>query len=204
MIKKKNVLIFAFFIFLGVLSFYFDKELIGFVSKIQFVGFQNFFLSFALIYTEIIVLFVLTSLFLWNEKKRRWILPLWFTLFATAVVSFLIKFSVQRLRPYQADLIEALPILIEKSHLVWNYSFPSFQSALGFCALPILSKEFPRFKYFWILIAFIIAFSRFYFGVHFMSDVIVGGILGYAIGLIVLKLEEDKRIFERIKNKLFR
>ena len=86
----------------------------------------------------------------------------------------------------------------KKNYLVWNFSFPSFQAMLAFCAVPILAKEFPRFKYVWIIFAGLVAFSRVYFGVHFLSDVIAGGIIGYLLGIIVVKLEKEKKFGEKI------
>ena len=65
-----------------------------------------------------------------------------------------------------------------------------------FCAVPIVSKNFPKFKYAWILFAGLVAFSRVYLGLHFLSDVIVGGVLGYLIGVLVIRLEEKKKFEE--------
>ena len=89
-------------------------------------------------------------------------------------------------------------MLASKSYEIWNFSFPSFQAMLVFCALPILSKEFPKIKWFWIVFACLVAFSRVYFGLHFLSDVIIGGILGYLIGMLVIKLENKKKFINRI------
>ena len=96
--------------------------------------------------SEIIIFFFLTSLFLWQERKRKWILPLWLSLGLSALISFLLKIAVQRPRPFQTGIVSVLPVLEKSSHLIWNFSFPSFQTMLGFCAVPILSKEFPKFK----------------------------------------------------------
>jgi undecaprenyl-diphosphatase len=134
-------------------------------------------------------------MFLWSENKRKWILPLWLTLFLSAVVGFLLKITVQRPRPFIAGIVSTLPNLMEKSFTTWNFSFPSFQSMLVFCALPILIKEFPKLKYFWITFAVLVAFSRVYFGLHFLSDVIAGGLIGYIIGTIVIKYEKENRKF---------
>ena len=75
---------------------------------------------------------------------------------------------------------------------------------MAFCAIPILSKEFPKFRYVWIVIASLIAISRIYFGLHFMSDAIIGGVIGYLLGILVLRLEQKNNLFERIYRKMFR
>jgi undecaprenyl-diphosphatase len=163
---------------------------------------NEFFLGITFGSSEIIIFFVLTTMFLYNENKRRWILPLLATLASSVVVGFAIKFFVHRLRPFQLGLTTTIPILEKASHTVWNFSFPSFQSMLVFCAVPILSKEFPRFKKIWILFAVLVAFSRVYFGLHFASDVIFGGIMGYLIGIVLIKFEEKYKVGENISKRL--
>ncbi len=183
---------------LVIVSFIFDAFIVGGVSLIRNGLLDDFFLGLTFVSSEIIMFFFLTSLFLWNERKRKWILPLWITLGLSAVVAFALKYLVQRPRPYQAGVISILPILEKASHTVWNYSFPSFQSMLVFCAIPILSKEFPKLKYYWIVFAGLVAFSRVYFGLHYMSDVLVGGLIGYLIGFGIIKIKE--KYFKRTLN----
>ena len=73
---------------------------------------------------------------------------------------------------------------------------------LVFCAIPILDKEFPKLKYFWIAFAVLVAFSRIYFGLHFLSDVIAGGLIGYLIGIFIVNLEKEKKFGEKIYGKI--
>ena len=145
----------------------------------------------------------MTSLFLWKEHKRKWILPLWFTLALSTIVSFILKVSVQRQRPFQLGIVSVLPILEKASHTIWNFSFPSNHAVLAFCAVPLLSKEFPKLKYIWVVLAGLIAFSRVYFGVHFLSDVLVGGAIGYLIGALIVKIETKGKFFEGIYKRVF-
>jgi len=97
-----------------------------------------------------------------------------------------------------------LPVLEKASHLIWNFSFPSFHAMLVFCSIPIISKKFPKFKYVWIIFASLVAFSRVYFGLHFLSDIVVGGLIGYLSGMIVIKLEEKYKFGEKVYGKIFR
>lgn len=187
-----------------IVSFYFDKEIIEKISLIRNIFLNEFFLGVTFVSSEIIIFFFLTSLFLWQDYKRKWILPLWFTLFLSIVVSFVLKVLVKRQRPFQQDIVSILPVLEKASHIIWNFSFPSFQSMLAFCAVPILAKEFPRFKYIWIIFAGLVAFSRVYFGLHFLSDVIAGGVIGLVIGFLVIKLEEKYKFGEKGYKKVLR
>lgn len=188
-------------LFVIIVSFYFDAEIVQGVESLRGDALNKFFLGLTSLSSSIIIFFLLTSLFLWKERKRRWILPLWAALALSVAVSFVLKILVKKPRPFQAGLVSILPILVESSHSIWNFSFPSFHAMLVFCAIPILSKQFRKFKYVWVAFAVLIAFSRVYFGLHFMSDVVVGGLIGYVLGMIVVRLEKDYKFGEKIYNK---
>jgi len=190
---KKRLLWLGGFLVLGVLSFIFDNQISIFFQSLR-NPILNYLLSiFAFETGTMIILFAITSLFLFKEKKKEWILPLWITAATSAIITFILKILIQRPRPFQEGVIYAVPLaqtLLGSTITLWNFSFPSFQATLAFCALPILDKEFKKLKYAWIVIALIISLSRVYFGVHYMSDVIFGAIIGYLIGLGVVKIKE--------------
>jgi undecaprenyl-diphosphatase len=199
--KKRGKIILGVVI-LTIICFYVDKFIINLFSFIKNDYFDSFFIGLTLISSEIFIFFLLTSLFLWQENKRRWIFPLWITLFLSAVISFLIKFIIQRPRPFQEGIIKIMDVFQNMNFEVWNFSFPSFQTMFVFCSLPILSKEFPRLKYIWIVLASLVGISRVYFGLHFMSDVLAGGLIGYLIGLWVINWEEENKVGLRMYRKV--
>ena len=198
---KKAVSIFAFVVFVIFISLYFDSLIVEGVGLIRNNLLNDFFMGITFVSSKIIIFFFLTSLFLWKEKK--FILPLWITLGLGVVVSFLLKVMIQRQRPFQLGLVSVLPVLEKASHAIWNFSFPSFHTMLVFCVVPLLSKQFPKLKYYWISFAVLVGFSRVYFGLHFLSDVIAGGAIGYLIGVIVVKLEEEYGFGEKVYRKVF-
>lgn len=198
--KKRAVFIFAFIILAIFVSLYFDSEIVKGVSLIRNNFLNDFFMGITFISSEIIVFSFLTLLFLW--KKQKLVLPLWVTLGLAVAVSFLLKVVVQRQRPFQLEIVSVLPVLEKASHSIWNFSFPSFQTMLVFCAIPILSKQFSKLKYLWIAFAVLVGFSRIYFGLHFMSDVIAGAAIGYFLGVIIIKFEEKYKFGEKIFVKL--
>lgn len=202
--KRENLIISGLIIFLLFVSLYFDSLIVQGISYLRNPVLNEAFFGITFVSSGIIIFFFLTSLFLWKENKRRWILPLWMTLALSAVTSFLLKFSIQRARPFQLGVVSTLPVLESASFLTWNFSFPSFQAMLAFCAIPILSKEFPKFKYIWIVFAGLVAFSRVYFGLHFLSDVIAGGFIGYLLGAMIVHLEKEEKFGERIYKKIFK
>ena len=76
---------------------------------------------------------------------------------------------------------------------------PSNHAANVFAFSVILSYYYEKAKLPLFSLAFIIAFSRVYVGVHYPGDVIAGSIFGYAIGWfiltlwVILKMKELKR-----------
>ena len=202
--RKKQGVFFAIVIsILTLISFYFDKEIVKFFEYIRNPLVTDFFMGMTFISSEIIIFFFLPSLFLWQEHKRKWILPLWFSLFLSVIVSFFLKILVQRQRPFQLNIVSLMQEFESLSFSAWNFSFPSFQTMFAFCAVSILSKNFPRFKYIWILFAALVGISRVYFGLHFISDVILGGVIGYVIGMIIVKTEKENKFWERTYGRVF-
>ncbi|MAG78921.1 hypothetical protein CMI40_00920 [Candidatus Pacearchaeota archaeon] len=203
--KKKKIAFTGIIIsFLIILSFYFDTEIVKGISSFRTNFLDSFFLGITFLSSKLVIFLFLTTLFIINYNKRKWVLPIWFTLFLSAIISFLLKFSIQRPRPFQLGIVALLPTLEKASHLIWNFSFPSFRAMLVFCAIPFISKKFPKFKYIWIIFALLVAFSRVYFGLHFLSDVIIGGLIGYILGMIIIRKEKDNKLWERIYKKISR
>ena len=154
-----------------------------------------FVLVTALIST-LVIFFLMTSLFLWEERKREWIPALWASFFTTALATVLLKVLTHRARPFH--LADFLPLDgISYSFAWWNSSFPSWHAAAVFSALPLLNKEFPSLKGAWIFFAVVISVGRLFVGVHYLSDVIAGSLLGLIIGTSFVRLEETSHFFRR-------
>ncbi len=125
----------------------------------------------------IVVFLVISSLFLYEERKRGWILPLWASFFSAGFIVLLLKILIGRIRPFVMFGLDTL-----KDFSVWDSSMPSWHAALVFACLPVLDREFRKLKWFWIGFGCLIVFSRLYFGYHYLSDVVLGGMIGYACG----------------------
>jgi undecaprenyl-diphosphatase len=202
--KKRGIILIIGIILISIVSFCFDKELIQAISLLRSNFLDQVFLGITFASSEIIIFCVLTAFFLWNENKREWILPLWACLGISVAASFILKITIQRLRPFQLGFVNLISQLQDSSYNIWNFSFPSFQSMLVFSAIPILSKQFPKLKNVWIIFAVLVAFSRLYFGVHFVSDVLIGAVIGYLSGYFIVRTEREKHWGKDLYKKIFR
>lgn len=64
-------------------------------------------------------------------------------------------------------------------------SFPSGHSATAFCCAFIVSLYFPKYRFFFYLLAVLIALSRVIGLSHFPSDILAGAIVGLAVGKVL-------------------
>jgi undecaprenyl-diphosphatase len=52
----------------------------------------------------------------------------------------------------------------------------------------VLKEEYPKLKWWLLIIGFLICFSRIYLGVHYLSDIVVGGFVGGFIAFVIYKI----------------
>lgn len=97
------------------------------------------------------------------------------------VISTLLKYIFNVSRPYE-KIENFNPTYTENSP-----SFPSRRVQVGFTAAT-LSSNYGSIFYIW---AFLISLSRIALGVHYLSDVVVGAVLGYLIGFVAIKKKKE-------------
>lgn len=131
---------------------------------------------------------VILSFILWLWKKRIHLLPLWVTIIGSGLFTSLGKLAFHRPRPDVALYIED------------TFSFPSGHATIavafyGFLVY-ILFRQIKKWKYkinalfFGITLILAIGLSRLYLGVHFLSDVWGGYLLGTLWLLIGITISE--------------
>jgi undecaprenyl-diphosphatase len=52
----------------------------------------------------------------------------------------------------------------------------------------VLKEQYPKLKWWLLIIGFLICFSRIYLGVHYLSDIVVGGFVGGFIAFVIYKI----------------
>ncbi len=198
---KSKIKLICILILLTFISFFVDKFITKGFLFIRNIPLNNILMAINYLGNEIIIFFVLTGLFL-AYKKKKWVLPLWTVFALSALVSFILKVITSRARPFQQAIIATLPVLTKMSHFSWNLSFPSFNTMFVFCALPFIQKEFPKLKNIWLIFALLVALARVYFGLHFMSDVLAGGLIGYLLGVWIIDLKTKRKFFNKTIKKI--
>lgn len=162
----------------NALAVFRDPELIRFFTWVTLLGKWQIIVGFLLIASALF--------FMWHRKK--FIIPLWVTVAGAELLSFLSKIMVHRQRPPGAFYIED------------SFSFPSGHATIaiafyGFCAY-VLFRALTKWK--WkinvaavsIIVIALIGFSRLYLGVHYVSDVWGGYLIGALWLLLGIALSE--------------
>lgn len=97
---------------------------------------------------------------------------------SVVVNNLLLKNLVARARPF--DTYQMIIPLISRPT---DFSFPSGHTAASFACAGVMYRHLPKKAGISsIILAVLIAFSRLYLGVHYPSDVLIGGISGFLMG----------------------
>ncbi len=189
--KLKYTIMLILAVYLLILSFLIDRNVLFLFENARSAFFDPIMLWITNFGSLFVVLFVIPSLFSYRGKKFDYMFYLWATFFFSFVTAFILKGLIMRPRPLAG---------IEFASAI-NFSFPSMHALVAFAAIPILDREFPKLRIFWILFAFFVAVSRLYFGYHFFSDVVGGALIGYMIGLMFVNLEQLSKKFKTVNKK---
>ncbi len=146
-----------------------------------------------------IIWIALTILLLCFKKTRKVGIMSAMALVGSLIINNLIlKNLISRTRPY--EVIDGLNRIIEKQS---DFSFPSGHTGSSFAAGVVMFKKLPK-KYGIpaLILAFLIAFSRLYVGVHFPTDVLAGAVTGTIsaiLAMFIFNFIEQKKV---VKNEV--
>ncbi|MEJ5351799.1 MAG: phosphatase PAP2 family protein [Melioribacteraceae bacterium] len=110
--------------------------------------------------------------------------------------SVVLKNLIGRIRP--CNVLNDVNLLVGCTN---SFSFPSSHAVNNFAAAVFFSKLFPKYKWILLIVAFLVALSRPYVGVHYPSDILGGAIIGSLLGILFsyLVIFIEKFFNEKIK-----
>ncbi len=171
----------------------FEIEIIKWLQSFRNTFFDNLFQFFTMFGEELILIAVIGFVYWSYDKKIGERLGI--TLFFSLIFNSLLKNIVMRPRPYQADAA-ITPIRLETAG---GYSFPSGHTqgaaTLFFGLFYFIKKQWLLILA--IMISVLVALSRMYLGVHYLTDVLAGALFG--IGFAYLGSRFLTRSFNYVK-----
>ena len=186
--KRQYLTLYLLLLLSFILSLFFDKAIVSYISSFQENWTNNIMVFIDYSGSALIIISLSTLLLLFYDKNK--ISYAWLSFAITSLSVFLLKIFVQRIRPFEEFGLSTLNFLIKDSYSTWNLSFPSFHAAIVFSALPFFKG---KLRIYWFLLAFLISFSRLFFALHYLSDIIAGAVLGFSIGFIMLEIFNLKK-----------
>ncbi len=199
--KTAKKIAIPFFVILLFLSFRMDMGILNLIADYRLLWLNDFMLFITK--TGLVLLVAGLGFYLLLKKKFA---ELTLIIIATACsleCAYLLKKIFEIPRPFTTPEFEQMAL-----KLTTGYSFPSMHAAFCLTVIPFLSRVFRRGIVRWpvMIVLLLIAFSRVYIGLHYMSDVIAGGLLGWAFAEFWLyldgKMDIGKRLVKEFISKL--
>ena len=129
-----------------------------------------------------VLLFIVSSSILSKSRKLFYRLLLLYGI--QSAILYGLKFLVGRQRP--VFFLEIPSKISGGPGEILDPSFPSGHTLYAFMMATLLAHWFPRHRIVFLIIAGMIGWTRIYLGLHYPTDVIVGGILGYGVTKLFL------------------
>jgi undecaprenyl-diphosphatase len=132
-----------------------------------------------------VLLFLLLS---WGWTKRLSVFyAILLTYAALSLAVYGLKYVVRRKRPPLSP--SAASKIARGPGEIIDPSFPSAHAGHAFMMATFLGAIFPQYRILFLFLAAFIGWTRIYLGLHYPTDVITGGLLGYGIPRVFLFLK---------------
>jgi membrane-associated phospholipid phosphatase len=118
------------------------------------------------------------------RASRRGLLLFWSAALG-GIIAELLKIVFRRERPGLTDGAHVFRSWSDQPFSTARLGLPSSEVAVAFAAATALARLFPEAWLLWYALAVGCAFTRVASGAHFMSDVLLAALVGYASALIV-------------------
>jgi undecaprenyl-diphosphatase len=130
----------------------------------------------------VVIFFIILSLVLTRQKKIFGRLAILYAV--QSAVLYGLKYLIQRPRP---PILWTLPSALSRGPgEILDPSFPSGHTLYAFMMATLLADWFPRWRFILYAVAGFVGWTRVYLGIHYPTDVIAGGILGYGLTKLFL------------------
>lgn len=128
-----------------------------------------------------------------REKLRRTGLYATESIIIAQTITGALKYSFGRRRPYGGD--DHLYFRILKGNKEKYKSLPSGHTSGAFAFATVIAKsvDHPLWKTFWYGSAAIVGMARIYHNVHWLSDTVLAGFIGYSVASYVVHFSDRKR-----------
>lgn len=173
-----------------------DRDILIYLNNLGVEKFDLFWITVTKFPTWIPLYLTIIFLIFWKNSSKQGIWMLLSYLSMLIMVTIAIdstKALVGRLRPNTDETINSLIRVVHQSS---NFSFFSGHAASSFSiaalAVLFLRKKFPLIHLVWIY-PILFSFSRIYLGVHYPSDIVVGGMVGVLFALIFYNMHQKFR-----------
>ncbi len=124
-------------------------------------------------------------------RKRKFVYRLLLLYGIQSAILYGLKYLVGRQRPI--FFLEIPSRISAGPGEILDPSFPSGHTLYAFMMATLLAFWFPRYKILFLIMAGLIGWTRIYLGLHYPTDVIAGGILGYVVTKLFLHWVDLKK-----------
>lgn len=175
-----------FLLFLG--SLFFDAQIIMFIdsNRVEMVN------RYMYLITDTGLFLILSGLSTWLLVRRRYkeFLMIVIASLLSLEAGYLLKKLFQIPRPDH---------LATQLTYATGYTFPSIHAAIVFSIMPFVQRLFQKKWAEWggVILLLSIAVSRTYLGVHYVSDILFGGLIGYLFAWTLIIMENHYEVIER-------